>query len=339
MSAAEAPAIQSPLAPQLRNAWQAEVCRPQGSAGIQSLLEVFRREGPDPQRTAQGEDRQSDALWASVLASRVAFISPHETVAVYDEMAASWLDGALLRFDGSPVGETTLSRLSESGSFPTGLLDSFWGLVQEGVRAETITPRIAAFGATYPTSHRDRLARAMDSHAGYAEFTEQPEMPRTKLSDIEACAEGTLGHALYRLIVDNGFDIEVLDPESVKGYHEALDPVNRRILQTHEIWHLVARYTTSPLHEVAISGFQLAQFGHSYSRDFLGTVLTLSALTTPAVTPILLQFTLEGWRHGRNTRPLLPVDWTACWNEPMDRLREKLGIETFRSALPDIPTP
>src|SRR5262249_59391240 len=138
-----------------------------------------------------------------------------------------------------------------------------------------------------------------------------------------ACAPGTLGHAFHRLIVDNGFDIEVLDPDSVVGYHPVVDPTSRRILQTHEIWHLVAGYSTSALHEVAISGFQLAQFGHGYSRDFLATAFTITTIGTPVLAPVVLQVLLEGWRHGRQTRPLMLVDWEDAWNETSDGLRAR----------------
>ncbi len=321
--------------PDLRAAWDAAVRTP-GAEVVAALQRAFLRTADPSIRDGLEPDRLTEMLWTSVLLARVAWIDPHETIPVYDDMAARWLDGSFMRFDGPPVGEATLARLSAPASLPPDLGPLLWALAEDGIQAETITQRIAAFGAAYPADHRDKCARAMEAHPGWPVLATKPDMRRTKLDDVKACVPGTLGHAFHRLIVDNGFDIEVLDPDSVVGYHPVIDPTSRRILQTHEIWHLVAGYSTSALHEVAISGFQLAQFGHGYSRDFLATSFTITATTMPVLAPVVLQATLEGWRHGRRTPPMMLVDWDTLWDEPLDAIRARHGVEPFTSVLPDV---
>jgi ubiquinone biosynthesis protein Coq4 len=324
----------------LRAAWEAKVRDfAWGGPGIEPLREVFARTADPAIRTALDPERLGEMLWTSVVLARLAWIAPDETIPVYDEMAARWLGGSFMRFDGPPVGDDTLARLGTPAALPPGLPALVWQLAADGIDSPTVTQRIAAFGAVYPGAHREACAHAMEAHAGWQELTRKSAMPRTKLDDVAGCAPGTLGHAFHRLIVENGFDIEVLDPDSVVGYHPVIDPTNRRILQTHEIWHLIAGYSTSALHEVAISGFQLAQFGHGYSRDFLATAFTITTLTMPVLAPVFLQVTLEGWRHGRQTPPLMLVDWDALWHEPMDAIRERHGVRPFISALPDIQMP
>jgi ubiquinone biosynthesis protein Coq4 len=320
--------------PDVRAAWAAAVATPHAAA-VAALEEAFLRTADPAIRDGLERDRLVEMLWTSVLLARVAWIAPHETIPVYDDMAARWLDGAFMRFDGPPLGEATLARLAAPGALPAALPDLLWALAEDGIEAGTITQRIAAFGSAYEPSHRDACATAMAAHPGWDALAAKTPMPRTRLDDVAACAPGTLGHAFHRLIVDNGFDIEVLDPESVVGYHPVIDPTSRRILQTHEIWHLVAGYSTSSLHEVAISGFQLAQFGHGYSRDFLATSFTITTTTLPVLSPVVLQATLEGWRHGRRTPPMMLVDWHTLWDEPLDALRARHGVEPFVSALPD----
>lgn len=318
-----------------RAAWEAAVCRP--TRDVAPLREALVRDA-DPAQTAGVEPEMLDALLAtSVLLARVAWIDPHETIAVYDDLASCWLDGTPLRFDGPPVGDDTLARVAAPGTLPPGLADALWQLAEDGIDSATITQRIAAFGGAYPASYREALARAMETHPGWDELSRKTPMPRTRLDDVVGCAPGTLGHAFYHLIVDNGYDIEVLDPDSVIGFHPAIDPSSRRILQTHEILHLVAGYSTSALHEVAISGFQLAQFGHNYSRDFLATAFTITTVRTAMMAPIVLQVMLEGWRHGRQTRPLMLVDWHDAWNDTIDALRARHGVAPYASLLPDIP--
>lgn len=324
-----------PIVPDaFRAAWEAAVRRPSPDVGpLRAALE-----NADPQlRTAMDPALLDEMLAASVLLARVAWIDPQETIAIYDDMAARWLDGTPLRFDGPPVGAATLARVAAPAVVPDGVADALWQLAEDGIDPATITLRVAAFGALYPPAHRDALARAMGAHPGWADLERKPPMPRTRLADVERCAPGTLGHAFYHLIVDNGYDIEVLDPDSVVGFHPGIDPSSRRILQTHEILHLVAGYSTSALHEVAISGFQLAQFGHNYSRDFLAAAFAVTVVRTPPVAPIVLQVLLEGWRHGRGTAPLMLVDWQDAWNEPLEALRARHGVQPYASLVPDLP--
>ena len=138
-------------------------------------------------------------------------------------------------------------------------------------------------------------------------------------------------------MVDNGFDLEVLDRDSL-GLQELpppLDYCNVRILQCHDIWHLVAGHATSGLHEVSVSGFQMAQFGHQYSSMFLGMLLTKVAFTQPPeVTGFTLDTILTGYRHGRETPPLLAVEWETLWALPIPEIRDRLGVTPYDSPYP-----
>ncbi|MBS0332445.1 MAG: hypothetical protein JSS35_06730, partial [Proteobacteria bacterium] len=140
----------------------------------------------------------------------------------------------------------------------------------------------------------------------------------------------------HSLIVDNGFDLEVLDRKALglDGLPPPLDYLNARILQCHDLWHLVAGYRTTALHEVAISGFQLGQFGHHYSSMFLAMVLTRLAFERPEGGAILLPTILSGYVHGRHTPPLLPVRWEAVWAQPLAAVRAKLGVTPYDSPFP-----
>jgi ubiquinone biosynthesis protein Coq4 len=140
----------------------------------------------------------------------------------------------------------------------------------------------------------------------------------------------------HDLIVDNGFDLEVLDREALglDKLPAPLDYLNARILQCHDLWHIVAGYRTTALHEVAISAFQLAQFGHSYSAMFLGMVLTRIAFERPEGGPMMLQTILSAWTHGRRTPPLMGVRWERVWDKPVANVRRELGVTAYVSPFP-----
>jgi ubiquinone biosynthesis protein Coq4 len=324
----------------LKAAWEAVVDSPEPTpAQLAGLVETYRRVGPPVAAEAVDDQRLGDALWASVLMARVAFAAPEAGLPVYDDLAADFLEGIPLVFGTRALGPEARRRLAAPATLAAELRPFLWAVIEGGVDPAQITPRIAALGAAHPQPLRDAFARAMREHPGFDEFRTRPAMPRLTLERLAASAPDSLGQALHRLIVDNGYDIEVLDPETVAGYHPELDGPNRYILQTHEVWHLVAGYSTSPGHEVAISGFQLAQFGHPYSRDFLAAIVALTTFTAPAAACFVIQLALEGWRHGRQTRPLTLVDWDERFDDPVDTIRTSEGIEVYRSLIPDVPLP
>ena len=327
----------TPIAPDLKAAWEAAVNEPRLAPGdVDELVALFRRHPPTPAAEAVSDAQLADALWASVVTARAAFVLPELGLEVYDRLAELFLDGVPLVFTERSLDGDLERRFAAPARMDGELPAALWPIIEGGVGGD-ITPRVAALGGAHPVALRDACARAMRQHPGVDEFRSRPPMARLTMEHIERRPAGTLGETLHRLIVDNGYDLDVLDPETVRGYHPELDPPNRYILQAHEIWHLVGGYSTSPGHEVAISGFQLAQFGHPYSRDFLAAIFALTAFTAPITACLVLQLALEGWRHGRRTPPLTLVDWHRSLGDSVDAIRSREGIEPYQSLLPDSP--
>src|SRR5262249_5613853 len=152
-----------------------------------------------------------------------------------------------------------------------------------GAEASAVTTRTAALSGQVAPALVGRVARTALAFPGVAEAA-APGIPKKfSLDALERCPSGSLGDELRRLGVEPGFGLEPLDREGL-GL-EALPPplgyLNARILQCHDLWHVVAGYRTTALHEVAISAFQLGQFGHHYSAMFLGMALTRLAFERP----------------------------------------------------------
>jgi len=322
----------------LKTAWEDAVNESRlAPDDIAALVALFRRTPPTPAADAVSDDKLADALWASVIMARVAFALPEAGLVAYDRLAELYLDGVPMAFTSRELGDDVARRLATPARLAPELPPYLWALLEGGVDPEQIMARVAALGAAHPVALRDACARAMHQHPGVDEFRRRPPMPRLTMEHLTARAAGTLGETLHRLIVDNGYDLDVLDPETVKGYHPELDDPNRYILQTHEIWHLVAGYSTSPGHEVAISGFQLGQFGHPYSRDFLAAAMALTTFTSPVTACFFLQLALEGWRHGRQSPPLTLVDWHRSLDDSLPAIRAREGIAPYQSLIPDLP--
>ncbi|MFT4615154.1 MAG: hypothetical protein ACI9NT_002306, partial [Bacteroidia bacterium] len=223
------------------------------------------------------------------------FSCPDAITAVYDNIASAWLGHG-----PTPEIPTGLAEAPLEASFWA----SFWEVVEgppQGYDALTITVAVAALGGEVHPDFEQIAENHARNHPGAAIAISSPIPGHTDIDALAHCPNDSLGLALHTMIVENGYDPEVLDRESIKlsVKPHALHYLNARILQMHDVWHLVAGYTTHSSNEIAISGFQLAQFGHHYSAQFLATGMAMSTLNEPRGFTILMQIVAESWQHGR----------------------------------------
>ena len=260
------------------------------------------------------------------------FRNPYAITALYDAMAEGWLGSKITGTHSAPAFEPS------DGDFSDAFWSELWRLFDDAsdFDALSVTARVAALGGQLDPKFGELAERAASAHPGAANAQQQTPPPMINLSDLASAPEHSLARNLHSMLVDNGYDAEVLDRQAL-GLSElppALSYLNTRILQMHDVWHLTAGYRTTSLHEIAISSFQLAQFGHNYSAMFLAVVLTISSLTRPEGLPILLQVISEAWQHGRATPALMAIHWEEEWHKPIERIRQERGIDAFESALP-----
>jgi len=290
--------------------------------------------GRDRARDLAAAVRSGDATAALDLAAlwtHVAAVSPEMLVEVYDGSAQGWLARAPTARHIAPTATRSLP-LDEFWS-------AFWSLVLDprtGTDAIDITTRTAALTGQLAPEFAQRVATMSLNYPGVTEAAAGGYPVPFTMQALQACPHGSLGGDLHDLIVDNGFDLEVLERDGL-GLTELpppLDYLNARILQCHDLWHLVAGYGTTPLHEVAISGFQLGQFGHHYSSMFLAVATTKVAVTQPLAIGVLLDTILTAWVHGRETPPMLGIPWEAIWDRPIETIRHDRGIAVYASPYP-----
>ena len=289
----------------------------------------------DPSALAAGLRRQVTpdglralaALWMSV-----AIAEPERLAEVYDRSAQGWR--------GEVVKAPTVTRTpARPEPVPSAFWTAFWALLdtpQGTLGAGGVTQRTAELLAYVSPGLRDRVARSALAYPGCAEAAAQGYPAKFTMASLAKCPEASLGGEFHSLIVNNGFDLEVLDRDALglADLPPPLDYLNARILQCHDLWHLAAGYRTTGLHEVAISGFQLGQFGHQYSAMFLAMVLSRTSFDRPEAATLLLDTILSAWVHGRESPPLLGVDWQAIWNQPMEAVRAELGLKPYESPWP-----
>ena len=267
------------------------------------------------------------ALWLHAAAA-----APERVAGVYDAAAEGWL--------GAPVAGPAVRFTDDAPEpIPQAFWNGFWSLLAEApsrLTAPNVTSQTAALTGLVSANVQARIARAAMAYPGVPAAAAKGMPRRFTIEALARCPAGSLGAEFHSLVVDNGFDLEVLDREALglDGLPAPLGYLNARILQCHDLWHIVGGYRTTALHEVAISGFQLGQFGHHYSSMFLGMVLARVAFERPEGGPLMLDTILSAWTHGRRTPPLLAVDWPAVWDRPTAEVRSRLGVSAYVSPYP-----
>lgn len=260
----------------------------------------------------------------------VAYSCPDACDAVCDNIASAWLGSG-----PTPEVPVGLPEAPMEDSF----WSAFWAVIDghdEGYDALTITVAVASLaGAVHPQMGElaDIQARR---HWGCAEAVKKPIPGRTDIEALAQCPPESLGRSLYNMIIENGYDPEVLDRDSIalSELPHSLHYLNARILQMHDVWHLVAGYETTSSNEIAISAFQLAQFGHNYSSMFLAAVMAISTFKEPRGFTILMQIIWEAWQHGRETPVMMDIEWEKEWNNSLDAIRDTHKIPLYQSIFP-----
>ena len=273
-------------------------------------------------------DRQAQAFVCGAMIWS-AFASPAGIPVVFDVIADAQL-GKPLTDDNCEVPCTPLAE---------NFWQAFAAIVEGpegGYDATSITVAVAGLAGVLDSNYSEFSEAAAIAHPGADSPSEKTVPPLLALKTLEVLPEGSLGRDLYSMWVDNGFDPEVLDRQAIglDQLSPALRYLNTRILQMHDIWHLVGGYQTTSLHEIAISSFQLAQFGHNYSAMFLATGATMSHIRTPQGFGLLMQNLAESWQHGRQMPPFMAIEWEDHWHKDVDTVRSEFGITAFKGSFP-----
>lgn len=277
-------------------------------------------------------------LGLAALMTTAAFVDPVAQVPIFDAIAAATLaskDGAE-RAAYITAAVPWVTEGKPRVAVPQALWDGFWAIINRPRTSEDgeldLTLAVVALGNLYDQRMIDCCEAALLEFEGVHNLIAQPEV-RLTTADLEKHSTDSLAKDLLSMLNANGYDIEVIDADTVvlPGDYPAQNRTNRRILQLHDIWHLVAGYGFTPAGEVGISGFQMAQFGQNYSTRFLATVATKAAVDAPELADILLTVMFDGWRHGRSTQELIAVPWHQRIADPISRIRADLDIRPIDS--------
>ncbi len=293
----------------------------------------------------------SPPLAAAILMTHAAFVQPERQIAIFDAIASAWLDLGE-DADRTESLQVALPWLTappdmEEWQTPRPVWDAFWGVVDAEPKAQSsaaakdnaldFTGRVVVIGMHYDAELLMRCERAHYLHEDVRKLLAQPEV-RMTTNDLRNWPKNSLGTNLLDMLTSKGYDLEVINPDDVMlpPVFAAQNRTNRRILQLHDVWHLVGGFGFTAQGEVAISGFQLAQFGQNYSTRFLAATTTMMCLRPVVDINQFISLISEGWRHGRRAPPLMSVEWHKLLGRSIADLRAEMQVAPFKSRTPEL---
>lgn len=154
--------------------------------------------------------------------------------------------------------------------------------------------------------------------------------PPPDLAALAVLEDGTLGRAFEVYMSEAGLDPNRLREsafiEAHKARGEDVGYLAERGFQLHDMFHVLTGYDTTPLGEVRVVSFTVAQIPAPYPALIIASRPLQAALYKPQLLPVIMDAITEGWQRGRSAKPLLAVRWEEYWDRPLEELRQEYDL-------------
>jgi ubiquinone biosynthesis protein Coq4 len=234
--------------------------------------------------------------------------------------------------------DETLAEIPSDGHIPEDLAAHLLRVVDDPA-THGIPELHFHFWRSAPESVKQAYLASFRSDPEQRRFFEQrwfaPDYDYRALGDLPA---GTLGRVYHDHVVGQGLDPSLLTKgypaqqraaelsNQLEGMPEEYRYSTLRGFQMHDILHALTGYSTSPLDELALQAFGLAQGRGPYAAFWMSVATTRIAFLNPQFIVPVMDAITRGWEHGRRARTLAFEHWEERFEEPVVKLREEFRI-------------
>lgn len=224
----------------------------------------------------------------------------------------------------------TLEPVRNRWVTPTDLyraMRALGGVIQDPDRTDLIGEFIASLSGPSGARLYDEVMADPDARA----ILEEGRDLRKVLNDRAALAAmptGSLGHTYFAWTEQRDFDAEgIADairkqvPRELVGAYPTL---MARVVDMHDLWHVVNGWDSDIHGEVHLLGFSYAQLG-GFGWLALGKVAVAFLSSKGRVDSA--EYFDHAMARGRKARRLAGVDWEALLPLPLDEVRRRLDID------------
>jgi len=162
-------------------------------------------------------------------------------------------------------------------------------------------------------------------------FEERYLAPSVNLEALLQLPQDSLGYAYATYIQDSGFDPNFYRLVKVE---DDVSYFLLRMRQTHDIWHIVAGFSTDVPGELGLKAFELAQTHRTMSAVLIAGGLLSTLFKHPEELDKLLDQIAIGYRLGAKAKPFFAEKWEENWGRSLQDWRQELGVETIKTYVP-----
>jgi ubiquinone biosynthesis protein COQ4 len=144
------------------------------------------------------------------------------------------------------------------------------------------------------------------------------------LDDLIALPTDSFGFVYATHMIKNGLNPNFIDKFPTK---DVLSYLWLRAGHVHDITHVLTGFDTSFSGELAVKGFELAQYRSPATATVLGGGFLSIASMSPLSLGDVFEKIVEGYQLGKSWPLLAGVQWDEEWKTPIEDLKSKLGIE------------
>lgn len=139
---------------------------------------------------------------------------------------------------------------------------------------------------------------------------------------------GTLGHAWYHHIKDNGLYPDLLGHPLLSFYEKDSDlyVVTCRSLEIHDLLHVVSEHGVDAYGEWGVASFTSSQRYNLTGLTWWPLLLTRLAFVVPDQTLPLLDMLTDNYRRGSQAENMLSANWEEMFDWPLSKVKQTLRI-------------
>jgi ubiquinone biosynthesis protein COQ4 len=165
--------------------------------------------------------------------------------------------------------------------------------------------------------------------AARAIIQERYSAPIPPLEMLLNLPQDSLGYVYAKSLQEAGLKPLDVDPSlfSWERVDSDVSYVEYRYQITHDLWHVATGFDTSPLGELGLQAFYLAQFRLPSALVALVGGLVGFMVSSPEALPSLMATIEQGWQMGKTAQQLIAQKWEESWDKPVSQWQAELNIQ------------
>lgn len=201
------------------------------------------------------------------------------------------------------------------------LLRAYFTLVQDLGKVDSV---LAALANMENSGELDKMMEGLKGdHEFEALLKSRPSLGKYNLHELAKLPAGTVGQVFAETMLKMGYDPNFFSRAEI---HSDGQYMSARLRETHDLWHVVTGFDTSPAGEGGLQAMYTYQVRGSLSAFLISAAMLNALLYDRDDIYNRVEQLVMGWRLGQRSRRLLNVQWEEMMSRPLSQVRRELNL-------------